>query len=392
MSNNIIKIVFFLFFFFFFISYYSMPGIGVLRYAGMGLLAAAAYIVILTDKKNYVWKGVNERPIILLLNFVLLAGMMFMGFFATDQVSAMLKIFSLILLFILTFIMIPPLIHRIGIVSFNKTMLFSAAIAIAIAYIIRPDGYSYTGGLRIGMDERLELFFVHPNTLGAMCFLGIVLIMYNYQKKDITTFLSKAVYGSMAVIFAVLLYQSDSRTSIYALMIFAILLLYKNIPKSKTTKIISDLSIGIFLLLLITSILDFITYDNINHLLSQRMDYWFLAFHHMSEQGSLLVGEGSYIREENSAVLLDSSYVYTLYHSGLIPLIFLCGLVVYLFIAIKETKDQKDKIFIESFFAAFLFISFFENVLFNLSIVYSIIFFSYIYYFLRYRGKEAEYI
>lgn len=399
MNVTVIKMSLFIFYFSFCISFYDYPAMNMVRFIGIFFISFVFLIAFCTQKQVNGIDGqqISEQHktiiyIAILLHYILFVILVINLFFSTYKLESLIKFFSLVYLVILILFVMPYLINKIGIKLNNTLMIGSVFLAIFIAYLVRPNGYVDTGD-RIGAAERLVLLYNHPNTLGIMCFLGIVLIIYNLYKNEQERFISIVIYLLLMSYFFITLYQTDARTSMYALVIFFLILGVKILMVKHTLiKIVSwtFIPIVLFMTIVIASIR--LSYEQLNHILSYRFDYWNQAVSQLFSSGRLFTGEGSFINMNLgivNAVLIDNGYIAFFYQNGFLAFMVLLALLAVLyFLLSKSISNQKDKIFMESFYLIFLFMSFFENILFNLSVLYCILVFSYIYYFIKYDNKK----
>jgi hypothetical protein len=397
MKQKLIYFHLFLFYILFIISFFNSNGYNnyqKYRYVAILLLSIFSFCLFLKENKHLIYKKFHSSSI-LYVNLIMYIILLFLITFSQYGIISLIKYLSLIYLFILTYLIIPYLINIIGLIKHNNIVITSIFISIIISYILNPHGYVYNNGTRLGANQRLTLNFDLPNTLGVFCFIALILIVYNCYITKITIY--KIL---LSCFFLYFLYQSNSRTSLYSTIIFISLLIYFTyMQKHKLlAKILNFIGI-IFILCAILYIQQNIPLNFINIILSNRIYYTQLAFSNISHSYALFTGLGSFTNSsinQLNIVLLDSSYFNIIYQNGLIGLFFILLMIITLFIIsikkyhIMNSITQKHKQFIKTFFITFLIFSVFENTLFNISLLLPIIFYSIVYYFIRYNTNYPD--
>lgn len=385
------------FYLMYFISFFGSPVLSTLRYIAILYISAVFLVIFLLSKnedkqQNRTYSQHYFILVILAFLFTTLAATMF---FSNYKMDSIMKYVSLLYLIFLIMFIMPYLINLIGIRKNNWLVIWSILLSIFISFLIRPNGYSGSGGHRIGGKERLVLFFDHPNTLGLMCFFGIVLIICNlYTKTGRTLFY---IFSNLFMILTLLfiLYLTDSRTSIYSLIIISVIFFNKLIISKIGARLqfLWYLMMSNGLLILFIFSLPKISYEELDLLLSSRLSIWTEALTRLINNKTLFIGEGAYRNSVHNGVgslLIDNGYVNLLYQNGAIALFLLLLLLSFLFKLLNNITNYKERILMQILFITFLVISIFENILFNLASVYCILVYSYIFYYIKYQNQQNK--
>ncbi|WP_420805265.1 O-antigen ligase family protein [Exiguobacterium chiriqhucha] len=195
------------------------------------------------------------------------------------------------------------------------------------------------------------------------------------------------------MVLLILLYLSDSRTSLYGIIIFELLMLYNLIFKNKTSKIILSLLLFPIFLISVTYFTKDISVENLNFLLSNRLYLWTEAIETLNYNDRFFIGMGSYLNSQISQydlTLIDNGYIYMVFQNGIISLSIMLLLFSLILVFLWKNTNDFNGIFNFCLFVLYLFVGIFENSLFNLSNLMTIFVLSNVYHFIKCSRFESK--
>ena len=318
----------------------------------------------MTSKKI---RKISSYIIILFSFFFIFA---FVSIFASrEALLSLSEIIGLLLLFILSFYIIPCYVNTaknyINFLNIINWTLFCLLIVGIIIGFKNPSGTftNYAGRIRY------KSIFENANELGSFGMLGYIcslaLIYLEKQKRNIIPI-------SINIILIIL---SDSRTSLYAIIIFTVIILFFYIYNQKKYRILTTKVSTLLLFLSIPFIIIFLIYklENISlqyldNILSGRIEIWISPFKGL-DLITLLFGRGSFSNYENP----HNYFIKSILSWGAISTIIFLFLIVLIIIdIINKSKNFKNEIQIYKIYnvsfailITFLMVSVFESIFFN---------------------------
>ncbi|WHE06058.1 O-antigen ligase [Thermoanaerobacterium thermosaccharolyticum] len=390
MKNYIFdKLFLFVFYLFFALSYFDNHFFYNFKFIGIILISIFYVFDIAKNNKIALIKS-KEQIVILVLTFFLIFMLGIELYISNHGFVSIEKYLSIIILFTISFFILPYFILKIGIVKNNYLICISLLIAILLSFFIRPDFTNFI----INGRFRMKAYFIHPNTLGNLTFVGILFTLYNgiYNKNKSSSIFTKLLF----IIFIGIMILSGSRTSIYSSIIFLLLIFYFNIFKqsNKQNKYLLSSLLIFFFVIFIALLMNTFNINMLNKITSNRVKLSIEALKYLVGNNSLFFGLGSFMNTLGSIynyTTLDNSYVMILYQNGTLGLtsviIFLLSLI-YLIIKYKKYSIL-NKNYIIAFYITFLIYCSFEGYILTLGNLYTVLFYAYIWvYFID--GSKAK--
>ncbi len=357
----------------FVISFLEIANLSFIRYIAILLLQVICIYEIRFDKIS-----IDKK--MLLLIFGIIITMSFSLFRTGYTFEAIAKMATVIDLFFLTLILLPNYLKNCDLDIIIKNIRNDIFIVLIFCFVFYNNDYSISYDMeRIGNLIRLKCGFPHPNTLSMFSFIGIILSIYlitiRYHIKSNFIFIFFFLY---------LIIKANSRTALYCIIIFIMLCILGNICKNKKLKPIIYIIVISFSILIIgigTSIVDGLTFDRINQLLSNRLSYIMSAINVLINNNAILTGMGAFRNSETfttNAVMLDNGYFNYIYQYGIISFLVLICFLVNNFFKIKNDNNRNMEMFVKNAYIIFGIYSFFENILLNMASLFAIL----IYFFI----------
>ena len=357
----------------FVISFLEIANLSFIRYIAILLLQVICIYEIRFDKIS-----IDKK--MLLLIFGIIITMSFSLFRTGYTFEAIAKMATVIDLFFLTLILLPNYLKNCDLDIIIKNIRNDIFIVLIFCFVFYNNDYSISYDMeRIGNLIRLKCGFPHPNTLSMFSFIGIILSIYlitiRYHIKSNFIFIFFFLY---------LIIKANSRTALYCIIIFIMLCILGNICKNKKLKPIIYIIVISFSILIIgigTSIVDGLTFDRINQLLSNRLSYIISAINVLTSNNAILTGMGAFRNSATfttNAVMLDNGYFNYIYQYGIISFLVLICFLVNNFFKIKNDNNRNMEMFVKNAYIIFGIYSFFENILLNMASLFAIL----IYFFI----------
>lgn len=317
------------------------------------VLSLFMFLILLFFEK----KALLPSNDILIFLFLILIWKLIATSYSPFLTQAIKNILDFIFISLLSFFIIPNTINKENFVKLvHYTVLIICIFSIVGSNFIEPEEYFFrVHGTDISL--RYTWLFKHPNSVGLHGLLLVLISIWIFEKRKSFIYLFSTLFGILISILA------DSRTSLIVIFIFILIYLLGK-PKvfQKTSlKLLLLLYISITVLLLIWYFIDFLTWENMNRLLSTRLEIWKTLTQSMKNK---LVGEGLFLPGENlvfsvdkNGFGLDGLFISVFYNEGIIGLsIFISFLIL---IMIKNYK--KNNIFSFYFLVCALIYSFTES-------------------------------
>ena len=300
------------------------------------------------------------------------------NFNTEDIKESIIKIISVLDLFVASIILIPIFYKDVEIKKILLNTSYAFAFVLTICAIVYKNDFIYTYGMgRMGGETRLYAGFIHPNTLGIFSFLCFInsFALCMYYKKDIKSKERLIIYLSL-IISAFLMVKADCRTAMLSCIIFVILVIFNKIfyQKSKIKLIIVISGIGIMILVTLIN-MDKLTIDKLDEILSYRLTYIERAIEDLQQNKELLFGRGAFRNSNTSSlgeILLDSGYINTIYQFGLVTFGVVVLLMIRLLLQILKNNEEREKEIVLQFFIIFLIYSIPDNILLNISSFFAV--------------------
>lgn len=360
----------------FILSYFRLFNLTFLRYFGLVMIQGVC-VYKLYQSKIY-W----SKHLILLLLFLFLSSMLSL-IHSQYFLESIIKTLTIIDLFVLSIILLPNCLRNYEISYVIKHIRNTLFFVLLFSFLLYRNDYSVSGDLtRVGQLVRLMAGFSHPNLLSVFSFLcfafSFYLFIIYHKKKDIFVLLFSFF----------LIYKSGSRTAMYSIFIFLIFYVISALcQKEKFKKLFHIFLISIFLvfgLWFLFSEKNWLNYNYINQLFSYRLDYITDAIDVLRKNNALYTGMGAFrnsMLAATNSVMIDNGYFNYLYQFGLISfvcLLLFLGYCWFYLLRLKNAKNNKEILFFKSLFFSFLIYSFFENILLNISSLFSIVIYMFI--------------
>lgn len=323
--------------------------------------------IILTNKK------IKKIPSYILILFSFFFIFAFISVFMSEDIFLSIsEILGLVSLFILSFYIVPQYIDtEEKYISFLSTLNWTLFGLLVIGIIV---GYGDTSQTFTNFGNRIRYKSIlgNANSLGSYTMLGCICSMALIYLKR------KKKYIIPLIVNFIVLILTDSRTSILSTIIFCGIILFLYFySKGRNIKILMRVLMFIlFLLLLFSTIfliykLENISIQEINEMLSGRVDRWLNPFQEVNYK-SLIFGMGSFSNYENP----HNYFIKSILSWGIIStsIFFLVILLIY-FNMLKKIKNSKNKIYLNitiALFISFLGFSFVESMFFNIGNLASI--------------------
>ncbi len=287
-------------------------------------------------------------------------------FTSIDKIITFSEISGLIIMFLISFCIIPYYIDTENkymefIILINKILTLLLLLSVAIGY--NNPGLTYTN---YGNRLRYKSILTNSNALGSYAMLGGISSLSLIYLKGEKRYFIPLIFNLS------LLYLSDSRTSLYTLIIFTIIIVgfyFSSKGKSfkllmKILKAFSIIAVSILLLVLLFNI-ENISFVKINSILSGRAELWLSPFEGFTAS-QVLFGKGS----NRSFINPHNYYIKSIMSWGLVSTVIFIIIMAYLLIdIIKKIKktDNNVRLYITlSIYISFLAFSFFESMFFNI--------------------------
>lgn len=373
MNTKVKEKIWFIFCVLFIISYMRINHFSIFRFIGLGAIQLISIIYIL---KNRI-KVEYDKKILICVLCVLLC-MTISNFNTEDIKESIIKIISVLDLFVASIILIPIFYKDVEIKKILLNTSYAFAFVLTICAIVYKNDFIYTYGMgRMGGETRLYAGFIHPNTLGIFSFLCFInsFALCMYYKKDIKSKERLIIYLSL-IISAFLMVKADCRTAMLSCIIFVILVIFNKIfyQKSKIKLIIVISGIGIMILVTLIN-MDKLTIDKLDEILSYRLTYIERAIEDLQQNKELLFGRGAFRNSNTSSlgeILLDSGYINTIYQFGLVTFGVVVLLMIRLLLQILKNNEEREKEIVLQFFIIFLIYSIPDNILLNISSFFAV--------------------
>ncbi|HEY2493120.1 MAG TPA: O-antigen ligase family protein [Paenibacillus sp.] len=268
------------------------------------------------------------------------------------------------------------------IVGFNYfhefTKVFRVSILIFICLVVFINGLDLLNITNIqaafNLEERLRQTYGlrHPNTLGNLCFIYIVLTLYKFTYLKMTKLITCLDVGATGLVVIVML-TSGSRTALSASFLFLILFALNKVVffRSQIVNRVSILFTALILLGTTLVSLNYIKGLDYKELLSNTNRYYnwiytldYLKFHHMNPFTGLGYYNISYfynVMEFSAKLMTDNWYILTYITVGYIGLfIFFVVLSIIIHNFMTYRDKYKDRYF--SFFISLLIVCMYYSV------------------------------
>jgi len=310
-------------------------------------------------KKNYF----NPKIFTIFISFTLWILYQFiMGL--SNILFSIVYLISLLLLFSLSFFLIPKLIDsKEKLLDYNKVFFWVVLVLMILFLLLSIKNPNSWGG-----TERIRFysFFNNPNTLGAFSLLGIIVSIATY------TLSNNKKYLIPSILYLIIMFLSGSRASmvtiIFALLIsFSLIKLSKSNLKTKLLTIIISISVIWIILILIFShafdtLIDSNDFEDLDDTSSGRLSLWTDNVDWKSS--SIIFGT------KDIKIINENYYLGVLATSGLIGLFLLITILSKIFYLMNKLAKNSDSIKLIWFnyllFIALLIYALFEGSLFNL--------------------------
>ena len=391
MNTKVKEKIWFIFCVLFIISYMRINYFSIFRFIGLGAIQLIAIIYIM---KNKIKIEYNKQVLICVLCILLC--MVISNFNTEDIKESIIKIISVLDLFVVSIILIPTFFKDVELKRILLNTSYAFVLVLSICAIVYRNDFIYTYGMgRIGGETRLYAGLEHPNTLGIFSFLCFInsFVLCIYYKKDIKLKERLIIYFSI-IISLFLIMRADCRTAMLSCVIFTILVLFSKLlyKKDKLKLMIVILSIGIIIVFILINI-DKFTIDQLDKILSYRLTYIERAMDDLQQNDELLFGKGAFRNSNTSsleAVLLDNGYMNTIYQFGLVTFGFVILLEIRLLLQIIRNKEGREKEILLQFFIIFLIYSIPDNILLNISSFFAVYMYALISTYTRTEKKDEK--
>lgn len=338
------------------------------------LLVVIAILLTKVNNSNQLVNKSNKELFIITIIWALLTTPSL--FFAGGAAKSFLLIFSFLLLGYFAFIALPNKFHSIeDYTQINKVWFLSISVGLVIAI-----GLSYTGITRQfyinpqDLRMRYTFSFTNPNFLGSFCYIGLLILLKSIFIKKLKW------YGlfSVAIALGILLYMillSDSRTPLYAIIIWITIFGFLNIVRNIQLRIIFFCFITPLIILLVLFL--GIDFDYLDTLLSYRITNWTALISSLSDS-EWFFGKGiglnaTDLNVTSGQISYDNSYISTLMQSGILGITGMLLLIIFMFKSIFSIDNNRYKNIALSSFISWLIYSMLESSLFstgNLASIY----------------------
>jgi O-antigen ligase len=346
---------------------------GLLYFAKFGLFCLHFFLLLISVMNKGI---IIQRPAkhVSVLFYLWLIIMLF-GFTKVEGMGQLLDmsmtIASFLLLFVYSILLLPNYLHQnnISFGSFVAAVHYVVLTTLLVSILLgmgKPESFFLDPH---SLRNRYYAFFLSPNVLGIICFLGIctsLLISYMFPRKRHYLLFLPLYYG--------LIHMSGSRTAAYCALALIVLFIFKNhtfriarLLNNVPMIIITVAAVTLYLVRMLNSS-DML--NSLNEMLSGRIAIWTDL---MKENTAIeyWIGQGLL----NTDVARDNYYISVLMDTGLAGLgIFLILLLYSLSFLIRTYAASREK---QTFFLMIMlfvlaFYSFTESLLFTLGNILSI--------------------
>jgi len=291
-------------------------------------------------------------------------------------ISGSLLIISYVLMFLLSFVLFPNSPNNKNVYLWFQVVFFwGTLIALIVSVLLsvgNPESF-YIVANRI----RYQAIFTKPNYLALFSFTGFMVSVGVFALSNRKKYLLPIPF------YLVLIYFSNTRTPLFLIAVFLIILLYllmylriSNRAKKMLLNIFLLFSLGLIIVGLVYAInyFPFMSMSSINKLSSNRLTIWVQAISNINSY-ELVFGRGLG-SEQLSALSYDNYYINIFVQTGLFGLFSFLLFIFYIFYWFWKKLDYYgfSRIFLVQFsmFITFLLYSFFESILFSLGSIASI--------------------
>lgn len=367
-------ILFYLFFYTYFITYIGENTN--LKY--IGIIIFQCYL--LCNYQKFEVKKLNKS--LLKIIFILIISIL-ISLSVNFSINGMIKSFSLINLYIFTFLMLSRSPSNFYI-SENKliqiitnSLLFALVFAFITQYndIVIPLGRSSYATIRHRFGLGAE------SIVGFLCFIQFSLSFYLLIRKDKDKDIKDILKSIIKIIISLyMIFLADIRAAMISVLIFFLLFWYYKLPKNKVIFVIKI----IFFFTSIVSFIFFILKVNLNmkilnYIFSARFLYYERAISEIIKKNAFFFGIGSFRNSKVdllNKIQIDNSFLDIFYQYGLVCLILFLSLTFMIWhlihkISRKQIKKKCDNleygIFITTYFDSIIIYSMAEKNLFSLS-------------------------
>ncbi|HZK55294.1 MAG TPA: hypothetical protein VFC84_13990, partial [Desulfosporosinus sp.] len=336
-----------------------------LKFIMIVLVAFILFSQRIITKKPIIINKINAKLFKTGLIWVGLLG--FSLFQSENLTSALLNLASYLLLLLLAFIIIPS--SNVDIISYNNIWLWSVTLVFAFAILMGL--LSYTSLSYINPSDlriRYNFSFINPNSAALFAYLGVMetltLCIIDAMKKR---------YIATMIFFLIVVYLSDSRTPLLALVIgvlfYTLSLLITKLRVNSLVFITVSL-MGMWVALIILFGYLQIPFSRLNELSSFRLANWNVEIQQLSGI-KWLVGFGLDAQADSiivaNQITFDSSYIQQLIRTGLLGFLGMSGFIITTIRSVRQIDDKKVKRFALSMLLAWLFYGITENPFFAAS-------------------------
>jgi hypothetical protein len=332
-------------------------------FSGLFKIISFSIIVLLSlflilFKKNYF----NRKIFVIFISFTLWIVYQFiMG--SSDILFSVFYLSSLLLLFSLSFFLIPKLIDsKEKILDYNKVFFWGILVSMILFLLL---SIGNPNSLVVAERTRFYSFFSNPNTLGAFSLIGIITCIATYTLNNNKKYLIPSFF------YLILMFSSNSRgsitTLIFALSIsFLLIKLLKSNLKTKLLTIIISISVIWIIFLLINShafdtLIESNSFEDLDDVSSGRLAQWQTL---NWKSPSIIFGTS------DIKIVFTNYYLGVLATSGLIGLSLLITILLKIFSLMNKLAKNSNSIKLTwlnyLLFIALLSYGLFEGALFNL--------------------------
>ena len=365
-NKNLPIYIFFIFCLFYNLSFFDINLKNILRITAFLIIFIYYFLCIIIEKNIYKRSYSEYILVVIGLLFIIILQFVY-GKVTSTSISKYIDIYAL---FFIVIIISDYMSKKISLYKLLEIIKVSCCIPIITSFIVKPNNLEYSRDLFGEVRIRYKGLFAHPNHLGAMCLVTLiicVILIVKYKKKN----------NYLMIILIILpMYLSQSRTSIIIFCIFYILvfgytLFYRINSKQNKVRIIMLLC---FLVISICYILfmnnNIIDLDYINKLTSGRVISIIML---MKSNISPFIGQGPI---SNNIIIfifgkaIDSSLAIVYYQLGIFGLILFYGNL--LRVGVISSHNTTNKILIKSLIIIFIAYSSLENIMTNLVSIFGI--------------------
>ena len=327
----------------------------ILKYIGMACIFPYSIFNILASSK---YKTFRYDKSILLWIALFAISIVFSGIFSSEIVGGLERAVSIFSLFILSIYLLPCMLSDLKIEVLMRVISNTIFVVLLVCAVLFNDTFSISyDPRRVGAMKRFLAGFSYPSCLGYYCFLGIVCSLYPILLKKESK--RARVFSLIKIVFfAVLIFASNTRTTMLITCIFLLIFYYlKKWRKKPLVRIFviyfTLLAVAVLTILLESGVLSF---EKIDLILSYRLTFWGRAIMTVLNSGSFLFGTGIYMDDITSSefIQIDNGFVKTFYQYGFISVVLLCILLIKIFMALKKKANNDGTAFGEALFLSFV--------------------------------------